>query len=119
MHFSEEFWIVLQSRYNFYFCFKKTPWIQFFCDTETIQHKKVNKSELIKITIHLEIDEKQKTDFNFFLTFTLISKQKNEMSYQNFKTESYSVGARRQSSTKDFESDITKTSHNTSIGKCV
>ena len=54
------------------FVLDKKPGYKVFCEPETIQYKKINKSVLNTITFYLEDDNNKEVDFNQeTLTFTL------------------------------------------------
>ena len=56
----------------FSFVLDKKPGYKVFCEPETIEYKKINKSVLNTITFYLEDDNNNKVDFNGeTLTFTL------------------------------------------------
>ena len=56
----------------FSFVLDKPSGYKVFCESETIQYKKINKSVLNTITFYLEDDNNEKVNFNGeTLTFTL------------------------------------------------
>ena len=56
----------------FSFVLDKKPGFKVFCEPETIQYKKVNKSVLNTATFYLEDDDHKQVDFNQeTLTFRL------------------------------------------------
>ena len=116
----------------FSFILDKPSGYKAFCEPETIHYKKINNSVLNTMTFYLEVDNNEEVDFNGeTLSFTLqmIKIWTNMffvllLSSQKFKTDSYCVGGRHKSATRDIVGDITFNKKsgqevNLLVGKCV